>query len=218
MWGLAAFTIGWILWLLNSIQRRTDHAAIVPNEPILLSGFEFYPRRDLLKVHRPLSQTVTSARELWLLWNAGTEGGSQNITKSGKVRRVLLPHPKSQALTFLAKAVDRDKQDIISDILVLTKQSLDNNVEVKWFNSMVADTITIGDPRDEAVAWAQLETVIPCVESGERPAIRIERQQFGSLFDTLKRAYEQRWTDRGNITPDRRLISEFEGGTEAVKT
>jgi hypothetical protein len=213
IWLLLPIAGGWVLWLLFALNQRvreSSQVAVLPNSPVVLSGFEFYPSRNQLAVHRHLVKNIEAANEVWLLWNVGTEGGAKNITRTGKITRVLLADPRSEAVGMLAGAINRDRRDLVSDILVLTKQSLDNRVPVKWFCTMISDTVTIGNPRDPSRAWLQLETVLPAVESGDRPALRIERSKFDALFDAVKASYEERWKDSTNVEPTKELIATLE--------
>ena len=166
------------------------------NSPIRLPGFEFYPSRQVLSVHRPLKEHIKSADSVWALWNVGTTAWAQDVAKVGRITRLLLPNPRSAAVLVLAASIHRHaKDELAPDIKGLTKQAMAAGVEVRWHNHMAADTLTIGNPESRSAGWVLCESVIPLSGATERPSYRITQDAYPDLFAELLRVYEALWAE-----------------------
>jgi hypothetical protein len=167
-----------------------------PNEFIVVDGFEFYPSRQSLSVKRPIKPHINSADVVWALWNAGTSAWANDVVETGKINRLLLPHPDGgQAITLLAQAVRRETEDIASHIRGLTKQAIESGVAVRWFRCGAGNTLTIGNPEKGHGGWILLETLIPFTGANERPSFRISQGDHPALFAELTKAYDRDITE-----------------------
>ncbi|HEY3162037.1 MAG TPA: hypothetical protein VGJ78_23910 [Vicinamibacterales bacterium] len=196
--GVAVFSAGGV-WFYFKRYRPLKHAphggdtpAVIPNTPVIVSGFRFYPSRDALSQGLTLKQQIESADEIWALWHAGSHVSNQGVLKTGRVKRILLSDPSGPSFNSFCSAIGKQPQHIRNDIERLTTEATNLGVPVRWWVGHISNTLMIGNP-DSINGWLHFETLFPNVEAGERPSFRIGRQEFSSLFQHLKKAYEQMW-------------------------
>jgi len=204
---------------LNSMRwtiRRVDGGSqphlenpIADNEPFKLHGFEFYPSRDALRLHRPLLKQLASADMVWALWNTGTQARTDNAVERANIQRLILPHPDSPYLALLAQTILYDNVKALrSDILGITKQMLSERQaqerlgevgerrlpETRWYRGLIGNTITIGNPlHQNPYSWIILETHVPMTSAPDRPSFVVWRQPLETLFNSLFQAYLELW-------------------------
>lgn len=174
------------------MRERATRRVPTPNEPIILPGFEFFPRRDVLSAHRPLVAHINTASVVWAQWNTGTMAYVNNAMETGRIERLILPHPTQASINYLADAIGKEKEHIIDDIFRITHEANRERVKVRWHSGLTGNTIMIGDPRGPN-PWAHIETIMPGVSAHDRPSFRIEKELYVELFNALLEAYENTW-------------------------
>ena len=133
-WLLAALGLVWIgqrlargsqpsvaTTILSATAPSTTSPTLIPtkqlNVPVLVPerGFEFYPGRDTLPPERQLRAHIESAKDqVWALWNTGTEAFQAKMLETGRIKKLLLPHPDEVA-SLLAAAEGSSPENGLRD-------------------------------------------------------------------------------------------------------
>ncbi|MBI4197858.1 MAG: hypothetical protein HY533_01955 [Chloroflexi bacterium] len=190
-------------------QYALTISPLADNEPIKLNGFEFYPSRDALRLHRPLLKQLRSAAIIWAVWNTGAQARTDDAVNQCNIEQLVLPHPDSPYIELLASTVSHDSADALrSDIRAITRQMLDKREEqiqsgelgarrvanVRWYRGLIGNSITIGDPLHmNPNTWILVEVLGAETAAPGRPSFIIWRQPFNTLFDNVFQSYQRLW-------------------------
>lgn len=194
-WWIALYAIVVILFIVFSFLAYRKVALERDKHKLgQFHGVEFYDSREALEKQRTLREQLESAKEVWGFWRTGTEVYVTQTIQSGRIKRLILPHPQGQGVELMADALGKKKEDFAAEIIKLTKEAIEARVSVRWFEGWVGNTLMIGNPHSEN-AWIHVETFFPFSVSKDWPAFRVERQKLQRLFSTLLGSYQQIWDE-----------------------
>ncbi len=74
----------------------------------------------------------------------------------------------------------------------ITKDAVEKNIEVRWFDGPVCNNLIIADPQKDR-AWMRVELIIPHESPQSRPSFLVERDGNNRLYDTFASAFEKMW-------------------------
>lgn len=156
------------------------------------SGVEFFQNRDELNLRSGgLSSELEGVRRAWVMWPAGGSVVALIDERFKSIEKLLLMNPNLLAMeyaeTFKAEGVNA----VVNSIKELTRRAQRLNVQVLWYPYPYL-SIIINDPMSDD-AWARIELLIPGVEAGHRPSMRVSKSTHPQLFGRLIEMYEYMW-------------------------
>lgn len=200
-WILAA---AGLIWITTRLRPQPQTAGAQPEAAgiVFADGLEWYESREVLSKLRTVQDQLQSAHVVWALWNTGTRAYVEDATRTGTLKKLLLPDPEDPSLPAFADSDGTSIAGIKTNIYDLTRDAKARGIEVRWLSGPPGNTMMIGDP-DAAESWIHLECFQAGVPSIRRPSFRIRRRQFQRLYDALLEGYRNLWT-RSQEPPEHR--------------
>lgn len=185
--------IYYTLKILNLTNRWTG-------KYIPVAHVEFYEYREGgggLSTRRPLKDTLWNADAVWALWMTGANVYSSDAYKADSLRkgRVILPTPdlNSASIAYLSKAFERKPQELVTDILALSRVLKNEGGQVKWFDHQLSpNTLTIINPNSNN-GWVQVEIVMNHIDVGNRPSIIVPAISYPRFYQSIMDSYSKIW-------------------------
>ncbi|MBI4006862.1 MAG: hypothetical protein HY356_09340 [Gammaproteobacteria bacterium] len=144
--------------------------------------------------HRPsfsLESELGESNEVWFAWHTGSVKFAEgDLLKRPRKIRMVLTHPKSHALSEVAKVGKVSVEHIAPGIYALTEAVKAVGGSVKWFDGFVANSIIISDPEKPSAGWARIEMLLPFGDPASRPSIRVRASTNPELFARVKNTFE----------------------------
>jgi hypothetical protein len=156
------------------------------------NGVEFFENRDELNLRSGgLSSELEGVRRAWVMWPAGGSAVALIDERFKSIDKLLLMNPNLLAMEYAETFKAEGASAVANSIKELTKRAQRLHVPVLWYPYPYL-SIIINDPTSDT-AWARIELLLPGVEAGHRPSMKVTKSIHPHLFGKLIEMYDFMW-------------------------
>lgn len=153
---------------------------------------ELFENRDELNTRNGgLSSELARVRHAWVMWPAAGSVVAVTDERLKNIEKLLLMNPNLLAMEY-AETFKAESADAVTNAIKgLTKRAQRLNIPILWYPYPYLG-IVINDPSADT-AWARIELLLPGIEAGHRPSVKVIKSIHPALFGRLIKMYEYMW-------------------------
>jgi hypothetical protein len=156
------------------------------------TGIELFENRDDLNARSGGLQTeLARVRHALVMWPAGGSAVPVVDERLLNIKKLLLMNPNLQSGEYATTFRSHDATTVQNGIKDLSRRAQRLKIPVRWYPYPYLSVI-INDPSSDT-AWARIEILLPGLQGGHRPSIKIMKSSHRRLFENLVQMYDFMW-------------------------
>jgi len=194
-WGFVILSVVVIVvvgWYLG--RRMQTRSQLIKENKV--TGIESYPNRKALGAG--IDVELENTDRAYVLWYTGYGARGHNIHRKGIIEKMILIDPRccfeEPFSSHIRNISKRTPEEVAQNIKVLTKESHEAEIEVRWLMSKPQDLIVISNPKT-VNAWIRVEPFDLAKNAKDWRSYRVYKDKLPDLFNTLSDKYMLLWLE-----------------------